>query len=110
MRCATAGCLLVALLASGAAQAAPDRGEAKRLKDLGTDAMNRRDYTLALDYFQAAYRAYPSAKLLFNVALALDLSGRVVESLETYERFLAETGADTPPEALPYARRRVAEL
>jgi hypothetical protein len=98
------------LAVAGLARAEPDRSEAQRLKDLGAQAMSRNDFTLALEYFNSAYRAYPSAKLLYNIGLAFDGAGRLPEAIDTYRRFLSEAGADTPAEARQYAQKRAAEL
>jgi tetratricopeptide (TPR) repeat protein len=107
------GILRLALLTgvlAGLARAEPDRSAAQRLKDLGAQAMSRSDFSLALEYFNSAYQAYPSAKLLYNIGLALDGAGRFPEAIDTYRRFLGETGNDAPPEARQYAQKRAAEL
>jgi tetratricopeptide (TPR) repeat protein len=98
------------LAVAGLARAEPDKSTAQRLKDLGAQAMSRSDFTLALEYFNSAYRAYPSAKLLYNIGLALDGAGRLPEAIDTYRRFFGEAGADTPAEARQYAQKRAAEL
>jgi hypothetical protein len=83
--------------------------QATRLRDEGVAALQRHDPALALERFEAAYRAFPSPRLGYNVALALDALGRVAGALDAFERFLAEA-ADAPPAHRAWAERRVREL
>jgi tetratricopeptide (TPR) repeat protein len=108
--------LLAALGAAGADEPAPTRPDdpaaralAKQLRDHGVEAMNRRDFAEASDDFQRAYELFPSPNLLFNLGVALDQEGHVPEALEAFESFVEES-AGPEPEALAYARDRVAAL
>ena len=63
----------------------------------GSALYEKGDYAGALEKFNAAYAAYPSPKLMFNIGQAdRDLS-RPVEALEAFEKFLA-SDTDASPE------------
>ena len=97
---------LLALLASpgvGWAQPAPDNAANKRAAESamreGNTLLGRGKHAEALAAFDEANRLYPSARLQFNRAQALQgLPGREVETLEALLRFLDE--AREPPAAL----------
>jgi uncharacterized membrane protein len=93
------------------AQLSPSQAktEAQGLLTEGSALYERGDYAGALEKFTAAYAAYPSPKLMFNIGQAdRDLS-RPVEALEAFEKFLA--GAiDASPETIADARSSVTEL
>jgi tetratricopeptide (TPR) repeat protein len=100
---------LVAALSAPSA-AAPPREEAKQLKDLGAQALERGDFAQALEYFDRAYRLYPSSRLRYNLGLAYDHLGRVPEAIDAFEGFLAEASPDAPSEAREHARARLKDL
>ena len=85
------------------------KAKAQGLLTEGSTLYEKGDYAGALEKFDAAYAAYPSPKLMFNIGQAdRDLS-RPVEALEAFEKFLAgDTG--TSPETTADARKSVAEL
>jgi len=50
----------------------------------------------ALEKFNAAYAAYPSPKLMFNIGQANRDLSRPVEAIEAFQRFLAEATDASP--------------
>jgi hypothetical protein len=103
--------ILLAILA----QASPPTGDpqakaqAQTLLGQGTKLYQQGDVAGALERFNAAYAAYPSPKLMFNIAQADRDLGRPVEALEAFEKFLAGA-ADASPETVADVRKSVAEL
>jgi hypothetical protein len=76
--------------ASGAGTNAQDRVKAQSLLGEGATLYGRGDYLGALEKFDAAYAAYPSSKILFNIGQTNRLLGRPLEAREAYQRFLDE--------------------
>jgi hypothetical protein len=110
MTMTTTSIVLLALLAQ-AAPAAPaqDKAKAKALLGEGTSLYDKGDYTGALEKFHAAYAAYASAKIWFNIGQANRDLGRPVDALEAFEKFL--TGVpDAAPEDKADAQASVAEI
>jgi hypothetical protein len=108
-------CTSALILLSVLAQLSPPstspqaKAQAQRLLTEGSALYEKGDYSGALDKFNAAYAAYPSPKLMFNIGQAdRDLS-RPVEALEAFEKFLA-SAADASPETIADARKSMAEL
>lgn len=98
--------------ASGAVAATPEddaKAHAQSLLKEGNALFARGEKQAALESFLAAYDAFASPKLLFNVGQAHRDLGHKVEAMEAFRRFLAET-ADPPPQARAEARRAVAAL
>ncbi len=91
------------------AQTASAKAKAQALLKDGLDLYDRGERTAALEKFQAAYAAFPSPKLLFNVGQANRDLGRRAEALDAFERFLRDA-TDASPETIAEARRSVAEL
>jgi hypothetical protein len=97
------------------AQAAPltsdpqAKAHAQELLGQGSKLYQQGDVTGALEKFEAAYVAFPSPKLMFNIGQANRDLGRPVEAIEAFQRFLAEA-TDASPEKMADARRFVAEL
>ncbi|MCC6998008.1 MAG: tetratricopeptide repeat protein [Deltaproteobacteria bacterium] len=83
--------------------------EAARLTQVGSEAWQRGDHAQALQYFQLAYRVFPSPRLHYNLALALLGQRRTLEAVAELERFLAEA-PDAPADARDYASEQLAEL
>ena len=83
--------------------------EAARLTQVGSEAWQRGDHAQALQYFQLAYRVFPSPRLHYNMALALLGQRRTMEAVAELERFLAEA-PDAPADARDYASEQLAEL
>jgi len=103
--------VLVAILA----QASPSAGDpqakaqAQALLGQGTKLYQQGDVAGALEQFNAAYAAYASPKLLFNIGQANRDLRRPVEALEAFEKFLAGA-AEAPAEMIADARKSVAQL
>jgi hypothetical protein len=92
--------LMVALLAQATLPSAggEDKAKAKALLAEGLTANRQGQHGLALEKFQAAYAAYPSPKLWFNIGqveIALD---HPVAAIEAFEKFLALVPAAQPDE------------
>lgn len=91
------------LLAPGLAHAQPSAvDEARRHADAGQAALTASDFQRALDEYNEAYRLFPNALLLVNVARAQSGLGHDVDAIETLGRVLADGGVDP-------ARRREVE-
>jgi tetratricopeptide (TPR) repeat protein len=111
MTMGTASIILLALLAQ-AAPAVPvpqDKAKAQGLLGEGTALYEKGEYTAALEKFQAAYSAYSSPKIWFNIGQANRDLGRPVEALEAFQRFL-DGVPDASPEDKADAQASVAEL
>ena len=80
------------------------KAKAQDLLTEGSDLYEKGDYAGALEKFNAAYAAYPSPKLMFNIGQANRDLSRPVEALEAFEKFLAGA-ADAPPEMLAERQR-----
>jgi hypothetical protein len=103
--------ILLAILA----QASPSTGDpqakaqAQALLGQGTKLYQQGDVAGALEKFNAAYAAYPSPKLMFNIGQANRDLSRPVEAIEAFEKFLVGA-ADASPETIADARKSVAQL
>ena len=103
--------ILLAILA----QASPPTGDpqakaqAQALLGQGTKLYQQGDVADALEKFQAAYAAFPSPNLMFNIGQANRDLSRPVEALEAFEKFLVGA-ADASPEMIADARKSVAQL
>jgi hypothetical protein len=87
-----AAVLILATLAQTAAAGtnAQDRARAQTLLGEGATLYEHGDYMGALDRFNAAYAAYPSSKIWFNIGQAYRVLGRPVEARDAYRHFLDE--------------------
>jgi hypothetical protein len=85
------------------------KAEAQSLLTEGSGRYEKGDYAGALEKFNAAYAAYPSPKLMFNIGQANRDLSRPVEALEAFEKFLAGD-LDASPETTADARKSLAEL
>lgn len=104
--------VLLGILGVSVAPAAADEAaevEAIRLTDMGTLAWERSEHEVALDYFQLAYRVFPSPRLYYNQALALTGLRRYLEAADAYDRFL-RGAVDAPAENRAYAARELGKL
>jgi hypothetical protein len=75
--------------------------------DAGLAAIERGDFELALREFEAAYAVQPRYEVLFNIGQAQTALGRPIEAIQTFERFLAESGADTSESRRNKVRRLI---
>lgn len=64
---------------------------ARRLHDEGVEASDRGQWSIAHDRFKASYELAPRTQTLFNLASAQSQTGRLVEAMETYRKFLRES-------------------
>jgi tetratricopeptide (TPR) repeat protein len=108
--CTTTLVLLSVLAQLSTTTADPQaKARAQGLLTAGSALYEKGDYAGALEKFNAAYDAYPSPKLLFNIGQAdRDLS-RPVEALDAFEKFLAAE-TDASPETTADAHKSVVEL
>src|ERR1041384_2466762 len=61
---------------------------AKQYVDAGLAAQNAGDYDAALGFYQKAYALVPHPVLLFDMAQAQRLAGRIEQALALYARYL----------------------
>ena len=85
------------------------KAQAQTLLGQGTKLYEQGDVAGALEKFNAAYAAYASPKLMFNIGQCNRDLSRPVEALEAFEKFLA-SAADASPEMAADARKSVAQL
>jgi hypothetical protein len=108
--CATSLVLLTVLAQASPLTADPQaKAQAQELLSQGSKLYHQGDLAGALEKFEAAYVAFPSPKLMFNIGQAKRDLGRPVEALESFQRFLAEA-TNASPETMAEARNSVAEL
>ena len=107
----TTSLVLLAVLAQLSPPTADPRAkaEAQGLLTEGSGLYEKGDYAGALEKFNAAYAAFPSPKLMFNIGQANRDLSRPVEALEAFEKFLAGD-TDASSETAADARKAVAEL
>lgn len=110
-RVALLGAVAVAALSSrAAAQPAADKTKtetAKQYVNAGLAAQDSGDYDTALTLYTKAHQLVPHPVLLFNMAQAHRLAGRVDQALDMYRRYL--TADPSGPQAQP-ARELIAEI
>ena len=101
----TMSILLLAWLAQSAAPAkeTENRARAKALLGEGSSLYKKGDYVGALEAFEAAYAAFPSPKLWYNIGQANRDLGRPVEALSAFEKFVG-LASDASTSALEDAK------
>jgi tetratricopeptide (TPR) repeat protein len=92
------------------AAAAPDKERALALLGEGNSKLDQGLYVDALAAFEAAYAAFPSPRLHFNIAQTLHELGRPLEALRHYEQFLAGVPQDEMPAQWTLASERIFQL
>ena len=103
--------LLLALVGSASAQDVEgDKRRASALLDEGNKLFQDRFFDGAKTKFEAAYAAYPSPKILLNLAEVERELGFPDRAADNYDRFVAEAGAGIDPKFLDLARDRLAKL
>ena len=107
----TSALILLTIIAQGSPPAADPqaKAQAQGLLTAGSALYEKGDYAGALEKFNAAYAAFPSPKLMFNIGQANRDLSRPVEALEALEKFLA-SDTNASPETTAEARNAVAEL
>jgi hypothetical protein len=107
-----ATCLILLTILAQASSPTGDpqaKAQAQALLGQGTKLYQQGDVADALEKFQAAYAAFSSPKLMFNIGQANRDLSRPVEALEAFEKFLVGA-ADASPEMIADARKSVAQL
>jgi hypothetical protein len=109
-----AGIVCVAL-ASAATSASAQQGpavsaEAQRLLAEGIVAFEQGQNGTAIARFRAAYQAGRAPVALVNLGQALRAAGRVLEAVETFERYLREGGERVPAERAAAVRETIDAL
>jgi hypothetical protein len=90
---------LLALLGAASranGQTDADKKQAQALQVAGVRLMDHGDNRGALDKFEAAFRLFPSPKILFNMGKARNELGQAADAVNDFERFLDEA---------PYAQK-----
>jgi PEGA domain len=103
-----AGVLLVAGPSAARAEDPPGRAQAQYLLDSGNRQVGDGDYVGALEHFRAAYKVFPSAKILLNIGTTLRLLGRNDEAATYYETYLRDPAAE--PGRVADLRRILGEI
>jgi hypothetical protein len=89
--------VLVLLAQVGPIESPAAKAKAQALLTEGSRFYGDGDYASALDRFGAAYKAYPSPKLMFNIGQANRDLSRPVEAREAFEQYLAKEDDPTSP-------------
>jgi hypothetical protein len=97
-------------IASYARAETPHRDAAGALLREGNALYRDKDYAGALEKFRKAYALFPSPKIDFNLANALEALGRHAEAATHLERFLQGSVEGTPQGVLAKARARLEQL
>jgi len=107
-----ASALIILVLATDpatATQSLDAKAKAQTLLKHGAQHYQRGEFADALAEFEAAYASFPSPKLLLNIGQCHRELGHVAESVQAFERFLAE--AENPPSRMSAeARQAIEEL
>ena len=102
--------LLLLVLTTSVASAAPDaRDRARALVVQGAKLLEAGDFGSALARFDEAYATFPSPKVHFNRALALDGLGRQADAFDAFTRFVQEAEGASP-QHLGQAQREMHRL
>ena len=89
---------VLVLIAQVGSVATPEaKAKAQALLTEGSRFYGEGDYASALERFGAAYQAYPSPKLMFNIGQANRDLSRPVEAREAFEKYLATEDDPTSP-------------
>jgi hypothetical protein len=93
--------------ASGSAVQTKEKTEAQAQYDRGTVHFNLDEWPLAIEDFKAAYRLFPDATFLYNIAQCHRKMGNAPEALSFYKKYLRER-PDAPNR--PEVEKRIDEL
>lgn len=93
---------------AGAAEG--DKQRAKTLLDEGNAFFAKGAWEDALLRYELAYEAYPSPKILLNMAEAHRSNGAPEKAVRNYERFLTDARDSSKDEVKKQVRDRIAEL
>ena len=75
----------------------------------GYALVEKEDYAAASVEFELAYAASPNYSVLYNLGHAYAMSGRPVEAVAAFRRYLREGGTSMPPELRESALATIAE-
>ena len=89
---------------------ADGKSDAAALVNKGNQQFVKRDFRAAQALYEAAYRAYPSAKLFYNLAEVHRELGHPAKAADYLERFLLESSVSDSAPLRRAAERRRAEL
>ena len=101
--------VLLLIAQVGLAESPAAKAKAQALLTEGSRFYGEGDYASALDRFGAAYHAYPSPKLMFNIGQANRDLSRPVEAREAFEKYLATEDDPTSP-TIEEATKSIEEL
>jgi tetratricopeptide (TPR) repeat protein len=93
--------------ASGAAASSKEKTEAKAHYDQGNVHYNLDEWPQAIEEFKAAYRVFPDATFLYNIAQCYRKLGNAPDALSFYKKYLRER-PDAPNRA--EVEKRIDEL
>ncbi len=106
---AAAFLVLLAAASRATGQTDADKKQAQALQTAGIRLMTHGDDRGALDKFEAAFRLFPSPKILFNMGKAKNGLGQAAEAVNDLERFLDEAPY-APKESRDEAERLIGSL
>lgn len=111
-KCAWGALVLLVLLpwAPVRAQAPVAKQKARALLIEGNTRYEKGQHAEALRLFRAAHAAFPSYKILYNMATTLNDMGRPTEAAGQLERYFEEGGSEATDELARSARQLLAKL
>ncbi len=83
---------------------------ARALFDRGVSELEARRYTPAVLVLEESYRLNPVPVVLYNLGLAHRALGHHQQAIESFERYLADAGADVAPARLAAVQQAVSQL
>ena len=87
-----------------------DKDAAKAEFIAATEAFKQEDYEAALAGFEASYRIFPKASVLYNIGMCEKALFRDVDALSTFEKYVEDMGDGMTPEKQDRVNREIAEL
>jgi hypothetical protein len=99
---------VLALARAAGADERTDRDQARLFSARGAESLDAGHPAEALDWFQRAYDRFPSPRLHYNMAVALDELDRPALAIEQYEDFLSSETSDD--DHRQYASERIGVL
>ena len=98
------------MTSSGVAWAQEDAAAARALFQRGVEQFRHESFAEALGTFQESYRLNPARSVLFNMAMCLRALDRFVESVETFQQYLDESGDDINAQRRALVQRQINQL
>lgn len=87
-----------------------DRAKAAQLLDEGNQLFEQKQYSKALEKYEAAYAAFSSPKILFNIGEVKREIGQTVEAANAYAAFINEASVNPMSEIGSKAREELEAL